>query len=829
MKMHSATPWILLFCVTLLFGCGDRKAARDPLMESPRKKIRLDPGWRFHHGRLENAYRAGYDDKPWRKVDLPHDWSIEDLQMEPSDSSNERIISGPFDSESPGGRATGYTRGGTGWYRKHFHLPESYQDKRIVVRFGGVYMNADVWINGVHLGHHPYGYTSFHYDLTPHLNFGDQENVLAVEVKNHGKNSRWYSGSGIYRHVDLLITHATHIAHWGTFVTTPEVSGDEAHIKVENELHVEQDTFQDIRAERELRVEKSIVDPQGNRVAFIAFPMSVYENTRPVSSDVLKVDHPQLWSPEAPALYKAVTVLKEKGTVIDRAETTFGIRTFRFTPEEGFVLNGKPALLKGACMHHDNGPLGAAAHDRAEQRRVEIMKANGFNAIRCAHNPPSVAFLDACDSLGMLVIDEAFDCWNQGKKPEDYHLYFEDWWKKDLRSMVLRDRNHPSVIMWSTGNEIPNRESPTGVQYAEKLANFIRDLDPTRPVTNGVNGVNPQKDPFMAPLDVVGYNYAMKWNEGHQYPKNAYVNDHKRKPNRVIYGSESFPLTAFDYWMAARDHSWVVGDFVWTGYDYLGEAGIGWYGFTGEHFWTVAYCGDINLIGDKRPQSHYRDVLWSDQPEISAFVHNPEHTFGIQPGWDWRWRDVWPSWTWPEMEGREMDVEVYSNCEKVTLMLNGREIGTKPVSRKTRYTARFKVPYQPGTLKAIGYRNGQMADEWELATAGAAAKIELHPERKKIQANGSDLCYVDVEITDTKGNRVPHFNDLVQFEVKGPAKLIAVASAKPNSTESFQQSQRHAFRGRCQAILQSTGQNGKVIISAQSGQIKDQQTEIVFN
>ncbi|MBN2132916.1 MAG: beta galactosidase jelly roll domain-containing protein, partial [Sedimentisphaerales bacterium] len=379
-----------------------------------------------------------------------------------------RRRSGPFDSAAPGARSTGYTVGGIAWYRKHFRLPSKASGKRVAIRFDGVYMNADVWINGVALGNHPYGYTSFGYDLTTHLNRAGQDNVLAVRVRNEGKNSRWYSGSGIYRHVWLTITDPVHVAPWGTYVTTAEVAKNAATVVVRTQVVNHRPSSQNVE------VAVHIVDPQGRSVVEQTQMGRIAADPPLDTTHRLQVPNPALWSPESPSLYEAVTEVRLDGEMVDRTHTPFGIRTLAFDSRSGFLLNGRPTLLRGGCMHHDNGPLGAAAYDRAEERRVELMKAAGFNAIRCAHNPPSPAFLDACDRLGMLVIDEAFDHWNRGKNSEDYHLYFEQWWRRDIESMVLRDRNHPCVIMWSIGNEVLEQHEPLGAQTAKALGDYVR-------------------------------------------------------------------------------------------------------------------------------------------------------------------------------------------------------------------------------------------------------------------------------------------------------------------------------------------------------------------
>jgi beta-galactosidase len=795
MRLINKKKCLIILFVVLSFG---QIIAQEGFL----RENLFDSDWRFHLGGAQGAENPAFDDSQWRKIDLPHDWSIEDL---PGTDS-------PFIINAISQVNGGFTTGGTGWYRKTFTLPVDMKDKHFRILFEGVYMNAEVWINGQKLGSHPYGYSSFWFDISDAVKL-DGENVLCVKVKNEGENSRWYSGSGIYRHAWLKVADPVHIAQWGTSIATPKVSASEALISVKTTL------INQSSVDNNIKFVTRVYDKNLQEVS-IAETIKILvsgETTELIQEFVLK--SPLLWSPDSPDLYKAVSEVYADEKLTAKIETPFGIRSISFDPVNGFMLNGKTLKLKGGCVHHDNGPLGSRAFDRAEERRVELLKASGFNAIRCSHNPPSPAFLDACDRLGMLVIDEAFDMWSDQKNPGDYHLFFNDWWKKDIENMVLRDRNHPSVIMWSIGNEIPGRHKPEVVETAGKLGDFIRNLDPTRPVTSAVNDLKPDKDPYFATLDVAGYNYA---SGGDHNQQSLYAQDHDRLPERIMYGSESYPLEAFGSWMDVTDNPFVIGDFVWTAFDYIGEASIGWMGYWQKQDffpWNLAFCGDIDICGWKRPQSYYRDVLWKEN-QLSVWVTPPEPSFDLNPerqSWSkWHWFDAVDDWNWNNYAGKTMDVNVYSSCEQAELFLNGKSLGKKPTNRTTKYMAVWQVPYRPGILKAIGYKGKKQVIISELKTAGEPSQIKMRADKPQIRADGQDLSYITVEFTDANGIRNPKAENLISFSIDGPGTILATGNANPVSLESYQLPQRKAWHGRCLVIVKSEETAGRILLKASS-------------
>lgn len=763
-------------------------------------RILFDKDWKFSLGGNQGAEGKDFKDSSWRNIDLPHDWSIEDLEGTGS----------PFNPKAIGQASTGFTTGGTAWYRKTFSVPASSKGKKLFVQFEGVYMNSDVWINGQHLGNHPYGYTSFAYDLTEYIVYGDN-NTIAVEVKNEGQNSRWYSGSGIYRHVWLQTTELLHIESDSTQIITDNVQSTAANIHFLSSVINESD--QPLSARSIIR----FINKAGTEVSKAETSYDIKSRSTQKIEKQTSIGSPELWSLDTPNLYKAIHEVYMNEKLVAREETMFGIRTISFSADKGFQLNGITLKLKGGCFHHDNGPLGAKAYDRAEERKVELLKQSGFNALRCSHNPPSPAFLNACDRLGMLVIDEAFDSWNYPKNSFDYHLYFKHWALLDIESIVARDRNHPSIIMWSSGNEIPEAASAEGQKTSLMLSAAIRKLDTTRLITNGVCNFANDKSGFFATLDVAGYNYAIG---GENKGKTIYETDHKKNPGRIMFGAESYPIDAYENWMYVLDHPYVIGDFVWTAFDYIGEASIGWLGYPQSasfYPWNLAFCGDIDVCGFKRPQSFYRDALWKEN-QLSLFVHAPRPTYSSNPNqinWStWNWLDVAPDWTWEGVDKKPLDVSVYSSCDEVELILNGKLLGRKLTNRATKFKASWQVPYVPGTLEAIGYRDGKQVNTTQLQTASRPSKIRLTADRSQIDADGQDLCYITVELCDKNGIINPKSTNEIKFSIEGEGRIEGVGNSDPTSTESYTSSHRKAWKGKCLVIVKAGEKPGNIILTA---------------
>jgi len=697
-------------------------------------------------------------------------------------------------------------------------------------------MNSDVWLNGHHLGNHPYGYTPFYYDLTPYLKPAGQENVLAVKVSNEGKNSRWYSGSGIYRHVWLTVTEPLHVGDWGVYITTPEVSANAATVQVKSTLNNEQATVGNIA------LITTIISPDGKAVSTTQKILQAQANASITDSQTIKLSNPLLWSVETPRLYKAITAIKSGNKVIDQVETTFGIRSIRFDAAKGFLLNGKRVILKGGCIHHDNGPLGAAAIDRAEERKIELLKRAGYNAIRLSHNPPSQQLLNACDRLGMLVMDEAFDMWKLPKNPQDYHLYFKDWWQKDLDAMMLRDRNHPSIILWSIGNEIFEAPDSSGHRIAKQLADAVHRLDPTRGVTSAIAYLpgytkKPWEDfePYLTHLDVDGYNYFLE--SGSKFfvrdsaTAHRFETEHTKHPEKTYIVTEYTPGSALENYEKAEQYPYLLGSFKWTAMDYIGEAGIGRpiqvpasrklpegimrMGLFYLPSWPVfnAYCGDLDLIGNKKQASYYQDVVWGNSP-VEMLVNRPIADSMRAVTAPWGFPDELKSWTWPGQEGKKISVDVYTRSKAVKLELNGKVIAEQQVPDSS-ITATFDIAYQPGTLTARSYNNGKETGSSTLSTAGKPTAIRLVADRNTIKADPNDLSYVSVDVVDDKGNVVPYVDDLeITYQLTGNATIAAVGNGSYNDASSFQQHRKKVYQGKGLVIVRPTGKSGTITVKA---------------
>lgn len=766
------------------------------------RKQSFDYDWKFFLGDIPSAQQQNFDDKNWRTLDLPHDWSIE----------------GEIDHKNPMGVAGGYFPAGIGWYRKSFPVPTDWEGKSISIYFEGVYMNSEVFINGSSLGVYPYGYSSFAYNLTPYLKYG-KENVIAVRVDNSQQvNCRWYSGSGIYRHVWMMVTNPIHVAQWGIAISTPDVSSRKATVQIKSLIKNETASPQNIVVKTGLFDKNA--KTTGNNQVNIQIPAN---SEKEVVQNIV-VSNPLLWTPETPDLYQAqVQLIKDKQT-LDQTQAPFGIRSIQNSAENGFQLNGTNVKLNGGCVHHDNGILGAAAFDRAEERRVEMLKAAGFNAVRTSHNPPSEAFLDACDRLGLLVIDESFDGWRTAKNKYDYAMYFDQWWQRDLDAMVLRDRNHPSIIMWSTGNEIIERKEPQAVETAKMLANEIKKIDPTRPVTSAMTTWDKEWamfDPLMAAHDVCGYNYQL----------HRAASDHWRVPSRIIVQTESYPRDAFSNWKMVQDNNYIIGDFVWTALDYLGESSIGrWYysgDMPGEHWendffpWHGAYCGDIDLTGWRKPISHYRSMLYNNAEKLYMAVREPEPEPIKIKETQWSVWPTWESWTWPGFEDRNIQVEVYSKYPKVRLYLNNKLIGEKATTVNEQFKAIFSVAYTPGELRAVGIDNEKEQESTTLRTAGNAAKIKLSADRQEIKANGQDLSFVTIEITDKDDVIQPQSSNRLNFRIEGAGTIVGVGNADMKDCDPYVGINRKAWKGRAMLVIKGNRNAGDIKLTVTAPDLKE--------
>ena len=675
------------------------------------------------------------------------------------------------------------------------------RDKLVKLHFEGVYQKAEVFVNGQKAGQHHYGYTPFTVDVTKFLYKDKRENEVVVKVNNSEQpNCRWYSGSGIYRHVWLETMPAFHIAENGIFVTTPEVSADKAKVQLEVTVQNESDNNQ-----------KGIVVVEGRHQE-----VSLKAGESKAVTFTYDINNPKLWSPESPYLYVVqAKLVSQLPPLVSQYSTKFGIRSFSFDAENGFVLNGKKVLINGACVHHDDGVLGARAFDDAEIRKVRQMKEAGFNLIRTSHNPTTRVFLDACDSIGMLVIDEAFDGWRTQKNPYDYSTVIDSCFRQDIHAMVLRDRNHPSVISWSIGNEVIERKDIRVVYTARQMKQAIHEYDKTRPVTEALCAWDRDweiYDPHAEVLDVAGYNYMLFKHAG----------DHERDPKRIIWQTESYPRDAFSNWAVVNDFPYVVGDIVWTGLDYLGESGIGRNYYKGEREgeswikggqpeWHGAPCGDVDITGWRKPISHYREMLWNEDTPLYMAVKEPNGYHGEIHTTMWSVWPTWESWTWTGWEGKPVDVEVYTHQPEVKLYLDDQLIGTKQVSRDSEFKAVFSVPYKAGTLRAeAGGKNVT------LKTAGKPARLRLTPDRTVMTADGQSLTFVTIEVLDKYDTPVPEAAIDCEATVNGAGTLSAFASADLKDTEPYTSPRVKTWNGRALLVVRSTQKKGSVNVTIKS-------------
>lgn len=784
---RSATGVAIAFAALILAG-GPAAAQR--------QRLSMDPGWRFTLGDPAGAERPGFDDRSWRRLDLPHDWSIEGTPRE----------------DAAGGGRVGYFPSGLGWYRKAFRLPAGPTGRTAWLEFDGIYMNSDVWINGVHLGRRPFGYISLKYDITRHLVPG--VNLVAVRVDNSAQpNSRWYTGSGIYRHVWMTLVDPLHVGHWGTFVSTPRADSAGAEVAVATRVENASE------APRRGLLRSVVLDSAGREVARTESFILVPAGQSLAVEQRLTVAAPRLWSVESPHLYTLRSEVHTRLRPTDQTTTTFGIRRIAYHKDRGFLLNGRRIKMRGVNLHHDAGGLGAAVPERVWERRLELLKAMGVNAIRTSHNPPATEFLDLCDRMGFLVMAEAFDEWTMGKVPEGYHKYYAEWSERDVVDFVRRDRNHPSIVLWSAGNEIGEQGAPNGAGVLRRLQDIFHREDPTRPVTTGNDNIAAEGRPatleFLNTLDIVGYNYVDRWRERreifaeqdrHEHPEWKMIGTESGTifqsfDEQYSLGSDpavarpnytSGMLTAERLWKWIEMRDWFAGNFMWTGIDYLGESTWPFKGFP---------SGALDITGHPKDAYYFYQSLWTAETVLRLFPH----------------------WNWPGREGQVIPVLAYTNCNIVELFLNGRSLGEKRYEFPAQGTSggwntyalprvhpttndlhlSWDVPYQPGVLRAVGKRrDGTPACEAEVRTAGPAAAIRLSADRDTITTGFGDVAHISFEIVDSAGVVVPTAGHAVQFTVTG-GTILALDNADLRDLDPYRADRRRAFNGRGLAILRA--------------------------
>src|SRR5262245_9933268 len=769
-----------------------------------RQTASFDRNWRFHLGDVAGAQERAFVDSGWRKLDIPHDWSIE----------------GPFNEQAPAGVAGGALPAGFGWYRKTFSLPAGDTSKVVFVEFDGVYRNSEVWINGHSLGKRPYGYSSFRYELTPRLRYGKQRNVIAVRVDNSQQpNSRWYSGSGIYRHVRLVKTDSVHVDHWGTYVTTSAVSAESSRVTIRTTVRNEG------RAARPIVLRTTILDSAGKEVVVVSNDARVLGDSGLEIAQDLTIPRAVLWSVERPYMYRAVTRVMCGARPCDNYATPFGVRTFAFRADSGFYLNGKPVKIRGVCLHHDLGALGAAVNTRAMERQLQIMKAMGANALRTSHNPPAPELLDLTDRMGIIVMDEAFDMWKKQKNNFDYHLDWDAWHVRDLSDMVLRDRNHPSVFIWSIGNEVMEQwqdGDSTAAPIARELAGIVRALDPTRPITQAANNGSPANPVFHAgALDLLGHNYHHEvWKDfPAQYPGAKFIITEAmsalnsrgvyRQPSDSVavyywpYDKTKGPtpptdgrLSSYDnshaFWGSLHQESlrlfeqypFLSGMFIWQGIDYLGEPT--------PYEWPArsSYFGAVDLAGFPKDPFYLYQSVWTTKPMVHLFPH-----------WNWS-------------AGDTVDVWAYTNAEQVELYLNGAFQGVRRKEGRVGHLM-WRVAYKPGTLRAVARSAGLETASAVIRTTGAPTRVALAPDRARIRADGEDLSFVTVTVRDQRGRAVPTAEPIIRFRISGGARIVGVDNGDPFSHTSFQAKQVRLFNGKALVIVRAGRSAGTVTLTAE--------------
>jgi beta-galactosidase len=795
-----------LFAVVLFLGCAAEPISDYRFVEN------FDENWSFNKGDLLSAYSVIYDDQNWQKVNLPHDWAID----------------GPIIKDNPSGNSGGYFPGGIGWYRKHFHIDHVHKGKRILVQFDGIYRNSDVWINGEHVGHHFDGYVSHYYDITPFVQFGTP-NIIAVQVDvSQQPTDRWYSGAGIYRHVWLKIVGPVHVPIWGTYITTPHVEKTDATVRVETDVVNEGNGTVDCK------LVTNIYNPNGKKITSGETEFRVSSGDGLTIRQTFQVYVPKLWSPNSPALYSAISYVFKNDKIVDAYKTSFGIRKVTFDTNQGFLLNDKKVVMKGVNLHHDGGSVGAAVPEGVWERRLQILKNMGVNAVRLAHNPHAPEVLDLCDSMGFLVYDEMYDKWNgpmwgQTRAPENE---FQNRWKKDLTDFITRDRNHPSVVIWSVGNEVGEQLSDpeTAVETYNSLAYHVHQQEPTRMVTCALHPGNAKKghenpSRLLDVMDIVSYNYQTKNFERWRL----------KNPSTVWIAAETKayqPETPSDWtkinflensWFHLKD--WAVGQFIWAGIDYLGES-RGWPD-------KGIRSGLVYTTGFRKPHSYFTESLYSEKPMVHITVLDDSLTADLLA--TDTWQDSWYGpplsdfWSFPEKEGKIARVFTFTHCDNVELILNNQSLGIKQLSDFPDNVVRWELPYQKGRIEAIGYIDGKKVARHLLRTAGKASRIELEAHITKASENSKGLAQIEIAVVDRNGTLVPRNHSLVEFTVKGPAKIIGLDNGDMSDHTGPKSNTVECRGGRCLVIVQSTEQAGQVELLAKSLNLLEKKIKISFN